>query len=92
MGGGGGRPANAAVYPIERVESILRGIRDTADAEGAREEAEHDDNIICAMAAADQNADDDLEDGEQELEDMAAAHNDKKEFMPQQRGRNRNFL
>ena len=82
----GGRPANAAFYPIELVEAILRGIRDTADAEGVREEPEHDDKVLCAMAAAAQNVGDDLDDGEHELEDLASAETDSKDSLPQQHG------
>ena len=46
----GGRAAEAAFYPPELITNILRGMRDTADAECA--EVDHDVDMKVAMASA----------------------------------------
>lgn len=46
----GGRAANAAYYPPELITEMLRGIRDTADAE--HHDPEHSTAMMAQMAAA----------------------------------------
>ena len=46
----GGRAADAAFYPPELITNILRGMRDTADAECV--EVDHDVDMKVAMASA----------------------------------------
>ena len=48
----GGRAAKAAFYPVELVEEILRGIRDTADAEAHQAAGGEDARLAQALAKA----------------------------------------
>ena len=48
----GGREANAAFYPPELITDILRGMRDTADAEYVEREQCHDMGVAMLKAAS----------------------------------------
>ena len=48
----GGRAANAAFYPPELITDILRGMRDTADAEYVEQEQCHDMDVAMLRAAS----------------------------------------
>ena len=50
--GGGGRAADAAFYPTELVTEILRGLRDTEDAENLDQPPELTPDVVAAMSVA----------------------------------------
>ena len=48
----GGRAASAAFYPTKLIEQMLRGIRDTADAENRPADVEGDALLVQSVARA----------------------------------------
>ena len=48
----GGRAGPAAIYPLELVTEILRGIRDTADAEAQQQEEQLPKDLCASMSSA----------------------------------------
>ena len=78
--------ADAAFYPLELIVSILRGIRDTSDAESNNNEGDQDEHLLHAMNAAGQNVGEDVEDAAGERDDFAAAQTSNKDALPRRDG------